>query len=203
MGKVLLEQSSVFKAVLKECDEALASLVDCPTWSVITELSRSGNESRVYQSEFSQPLCTALQLGLVTLWRSWGLVPNSVVGHSSGEIAAAYSAGFLSVRDSIIIAYYRGLCLAGMNDSRTVPERKGAMCAVGIDEIHAVKILERFQGKVDLAAVNSPYSCTLSGDRNAIKDIVQLCTREGIFCRELKIDIGEWYIYIMHYFTEI
>ena len=112
MGKSLIEQSLIFQGVLLECERILANLSDKPTWSIIEELLKANNESNVYKSEYSQPLCTALQIGLTELWRSWGLVPKVVVGHSSGEIGAAYAAGFISLQDAIVIAYYRGLVLA-------------------------------------------------------------------------------------------
>ena len=117
MGKVLIKQSDIFKSVLLECDQALQSLPDKPQWSIIDELSKPSTESRVYQTMFSQPLCTALQLGLVAVWKSWGLVPNAVIGHSSGEIAAAFAAGMISLRDAMVIAYYRGSCLGTLASS--------------------------------------------------------------------------------------
>ena len=190
MGKLLIDQSAIFRAVLSECEEVLASLPDRPTWSIIDELSKAGNASNVYQSAFSQPLCTALQLGLVVLWKSWGLVPCTVLGHSSGEIAAAYTAGFISLRDAIITAYYRGLYINDIvsEPSRTQP--KGSMCAVGLSEENAKKTLTGYVDRVQLAAVNSPSSCTLSGDEDAIKDIVRVCEKEGTFCRELRVDMA-------------
>ncbi|KAH0544910.1 Type I Iterative PKS [Glutinoglossum americanum] len=188
MGKALLEQSPLFKAVLLECERVLSSLTDSPTWSIIDELSKSKGDSNIYQSCFSQPLCTALQLGLVILWRSWGLVPSAVVGHSSGEIAAAYAAGYISLRDSMVIAYYRGLSLAGVAAASPAKKPNGAMCAVGLGEERAVALLERFEGRAQLAAVNSPGSCTFSGDRDAIEEIVGLCGETGIFCRQLRVD---------------
>lgn len=194
MGKILLEQSPLFKAVLLECERVLSSLPDKPTWSIIDELSKSGDDSNIYQSCFSQPLCTALQLGLVALWRSWGLAPSAVVGHSSGEIAAAYAAGYISLRDSMVIAYYRGLCLASVAAASPAKKPNGAMCAVGRGEEHAAVLLERFDGRVQLAAINSPGSCTLSGDRGAIEEIVGLYGGTGIFCRQLRVDTGELWL---------
>jgi acyl transferase domain-containing protein len=194
MGKILLEQSPLFKAVLLECERVLSGLPDKPTWSIIDELLKSGDDSNIYQSCFSQPLCTALQLGLVALWRSWGLAPSAVVGHSSGEIAAAYAAGYISLRDSMVIAYYRGLCLASVAAASPAKKPNGAMCAVGLGEEHAAVLLERFDGRVQLAAINSPGSCTLSGDRGAIEDIVGLYGGTGIFCRQLRVDTGELWL---------
>lgn len=191
MGSILLHQSALFKAVLHECERLLASLPDKPAWSIIEELSKPSEESNICKSTYSQPLCTALQLGLVVLWKSWGLVPNAVLGHSSGEIAAAYAAGVLSLRDAIVIAYYRGLCLGNIAaTSSSAPSSKGSMCVVGLDRASAQTLLERSADRVQLAALNSPTSCTLSGDRDAIDKIIGICKKEGTFCRELRVDMG-------------
>ena len=190
MSKSLIGQSPIFKAVLQECERVLASLPDKPAWSIIEELSKPGDVSNIYQSTYSQPLCTALQLGLVVLWKSWGLVPNAVLGHSSGEIAAAYAAGILSLRDAIVIAYYRGLCLGSIAATLSTSRSKGGMCAVGLDLEGAQALLEKFADRVQLAAVNSPTSCTLSGDREAVEEIIDICKKAGTFCRELRVDMG-------------
>ncbi|KAL9119068.1 MAG: hypothetical protein Q9187_004377 [Circinaria calcarea] len=198
MGKLLIDQSPIFKAVVSECEEILASLPDKPSWSIIEELSKTGDSSNVYQSAFSQPLCTALQLGLVVLWESWGLVPSTVIGHSSGEIAAAYTAGFISLRDAIITAYYRGLYISDIaSEASAWP--KGSMCAIGLSVEDTRKRLTEYEGRVQLAAVNSPSSCTLSGKKDAIEEIVGICAKEGTFCRELRVDMA----YHSHYMLPV
>ncbi|MCJ1465537.1 hypothetical protein MMC07_004155 [Pseudocyphellaria aurata] len=191
MGSSLLNQSPLFKAILIECERILATLPDKPSWSIIEELSKTNDESRVHKSEFSQPLCTALQLGLTAMWRSWGLIPKVVMGHSSGEIGAAYAAGLISLRDAIIIAYYRGLVLARSPVGSSPHECPGSMCAVGLGEEDACSLLAKYSDRVQLAAVNSPTNCTLSGDADAVKDIIDCCIRSGTFCRNLRVDRGE------------
>lgn len=191
MGNSLINQSPLFKAVLVECDRILATLPDKPSWSIIDELSKAKDESQVYESEFSQPLCSAIQLGLTNLWRSWGLLPKVVLGHSSGEIGAAYAAGLITLRDAIIIAYYRGLVLAKSPVGLSPLESPGSMCAVGLGEQDARSLLLKYSDRVKLAAVNSPTNCTLSGDADTIKDIVDCCIKIGKFCRKLHVDRGE------------
>lgn len=193
MGKQLIEQSPLFYATLLECDHVLSTLPDGPSWSIIDELSKPKETSQIYKSSFSQPLCTALQLGLVKLWQSWGVTPTAVMGHSSGEIGAAFAAGYISLRDAIIIAYYRGLFL-GSDAPVASLGPKGAMCAVGLSDFDSQKLLESYRGRVALAAINSPSSCTLSGDDDAIKEIVDACAEDGTFCRALRVDMGkfEW-----------
>ena len=189
MGMDLLAQSAIFRDVILKCERELATLPDKPDWSIVEELSKARDASNIYESKFSQPLCTTLQLGLLELWRSWGLVPSAVVGHSSGEIAAAYAAGIMSLRDSMITAYYRGVCLNSRNDlSMRIP--RGGMCAVGLHEDKARLISDGHGDRVQLGAINSPTSCTLTGDLDAIRDIVDTCAKNETFCRELRVDMA-------------
>ncbi|PYI12323.1 putative polyketide synthase [Aspergillus sclerotiicarbonarius CBS 121057] len=189
MGKQLLETSPLFRSVINECDEVLQSLPDAPSWKIAEELVKSKEKSRLSRASFSQPMCTALQVGLVEILKSWGISPSGVVGHSSGEIGAAYAAGFLSLRDAITIAFYRGLYL-GENAPVKRDGPAGAMCAIGLGETDCANMLERYQGRVVLAAVNSPSSCTLSGDVDGIQSIVAECNENGTFCRALRVDMA-------------
>lgn len=185
MGKVLIEQSQLFESVLRRCDEVLARLPDGPSWSIVDEIRKCPPQSNVYDTLYSQSLCTALQLGVVVLLRSWGISPVAVVGHSSGEIAAAYTAGILSFENAIIVAYYRGVLLR-----RTKRKYKGGMCAVGMGRSDAERLLEPYKDRVQLAAVNSPDSCTLSGNIDVIMEIQRQCEQNAIFCRKLPVDTG-------------
>jgi len=112
MGRQLIEQSQLFRKTLERCDAILQRLPDSPDWSCVGELLKSAEDSRLSQSRFSQPLCAALQLGIVDLLTAWGIEASAVVGHSSGEIVAAYAAGSISFENSIICAYYRGLYMS-------------------------------------------------------------------------------------------
>ncbi|KAL8647622.1 MAG: hypothetical protein Q9226_006354, partial [Calogaya cf. arnoldii] len=188
MGYVLLDQCPSFKFTLLECDHALQELPHPPAWSILDELSKTRDHSNVDKAEYSQPLCTALQIGLVLLLRSWGVPITAVVGHSSGEIAAAFAAGMISLRDAIVIAYYRGLVLTEPSRIPSTIEPRGAMCAVDMGENECNSILKKHSGHVQLAAVNSEQSRTLSGDRDAIEAIVDLCKKRGSFCRRLNVD---------------
>ena len=191
MGQVLVNQSPVFRQVLLECDKVLATLDDPPQWSILDELCKPEGSSNVYLTAYSQVLCTALQLGVVAVWNSWGLLPNTVIGHSSGEIAAAYAAGYISLSDAIIVAYYRGLSLSTATRHTSPTNSKGAMCAVGLGEERAAEIVESFRSRIQLAAVNSPNSCTLSGDEDAIDEIVLSLEKQKVFCRKLRVDTGQ------------
>ena len=193
MGMTLLSESPLFKATIEECEQALLHLPDGPDWSISAEISKDGNCSNVYNSAYSQPLCTAIQIGLVRLWASWGIVPAAVVGHSSGEIAAAFVAGFMSLRDAMVVAFYRGLCLQNQHTNGfSKPKARGSMCAVAMGEEEATSLIANYDERVQLAAVNSGKSCTISGDESVIKQIISKCGHEGIFCRQLKVDTGKF-----------
>lgn len=124
------------------------------------------------------------------LFKSWGILPAAVVGHSSGEIAAAYTAGLLSFEHVVIVAYYRGLFM-NLTMLDAVQISAGGMCAVGMSQSVALQLLEQYKGRVELAAVISPNSCTVSGDTDAINEIERSCVESAIFCRKLRVDVGE------------
>jgi acyl transferase domain-containing protein len=147
------------------------------------------DSSRVSEAHISQPACTAIQLALTTLFFSWGIRPNAVAGHSSGEIGAAYAAGILNLEDSVAIAYYRGQAI--MSLKKNFPAVKGAMMAVGgsAEQISPlVKVLR--SGKATIACINSPSSITASGDENAISELQELIEGKRMFNRKLRVDVA-------------
>ncbi|KAI1772910.1 lovastatin nonaketide synthase [Hypoxylon cercidicola] len=187
MGRELLLTSPPFRRSLEQCDIALKSLPDGPKWSLIEELQKGGDQAQVNESQFSQPLCTAIQIALVDLLRSLKVKFSMVVGHSSGEIAAAYSAGILGVKDALGIAYYRGL-VAKL--SRGDSGQKGSMMAVGMSLSDATAFCSQpqFLGRIRPAASNSPSSITLSGDADAIVEANEIFRGNNTFSRLLKVD---------------
>lgn len=174
-------------SVISELERSLAELPDPPSWSLLAELSRPQSCSRVTEAAIAQPACTAVQILLVRMLRAAGIQFSAVVGHSSGEIAAAFAAGYLDARDAIRIAYYRGVHLkfvGGPNGER------GAMVAVGAsyEEAHILCNRDEFRGKICVAASNSASSVTLSGDTAAIFEVEALFKASGRFVRRLKVD---------------
>ena len=154
------------------------------------EIARNGASRMRCSLELTppQPLCTALQIILVDLLQTAGITFAAVVGHSSGEIAAAYAAGFLSASDAVRIAYYRGLYarLAGDSDS----DQKGAMLAVGTSWEDAQELvnLRAFRGRLAIAAHNSSASVTFSGNLDAVILAKKIVDEEKKFARLLKVD---------------
>lgn len=112
-----------------------------------------------------------------------------MTGHSSGEIAAAYAAGALTLESAMSIAYFRGLVAANLNKS--FPAIKGAMLAIGASSAVATSFINQLvNGPVVVACVNSPSSITASGDLNAIVELQQLVEEKGLFCRRLPVDVA-------------
>lgn len=137
----------------------------------------------------SQPACNAVQLALTDLLRSWGLQPSAVIGHSSGEIAAAYAAGILTLEQCVRIAYARGQAAQVLADGAVL--HKGAMMAVpaSADKVQSLLDgLER-QGAV-VACINSPSSVTVSGDEEAVDKLEETLKNEGISARKLNVTVG-------------
>ncbi|KAK4033573.1 BcPKS5, polyketide synthase [Parachaetomium inaequale] len=205
MGARLLQESPFASQRLAELQRALATLPaeDRPNWTLSAQLLADPQTSRVAEAAVSQPLCTAVQIVLVDMVRAAGLKFRAVVGHSSGEIAAAYAARFLSAGDAMRVAYYRGL-FAGLasglpalhHDGDEVDGAgatsgcRGAMMAVGTSYEDALAFcqLDDFAGRIQVAARNSPTSITLSGDEDAVEEAVAIFKDENKFARRLTVD---------------
>ncbi|KAM0715744.1 hypothetical protein Q7P37_008258 [Cladosporium fusiforme] len=188
MGRELLRSHLVFaesiQASAKYLQDAGAS------FSLLEELARSETESRVGTAHISQPLCSAVQIGLVDLLRSWGITPTAVTGHSSGEIAAAYAAGGLDHKSAVQAAYYRGQCIIALK--RDHPNAKGAMLAVGVGVGDLQPIFAQLPAGMRAVAAcqNSPVSTTVSGDEEAIDLVAKILSKQGIFNRKLAVDVA-------------
>ncbi|KAJ5683579.1 hypothetical protein N7462_006744 [Penicillium macrosclerotiorum] len=189
MGAELVTSSSLAVDCIDSLDLALQSLPreDRPSWSLKNEILKDGSSSRIGEALFSQSLSTAVQIMLVTLLNAAGVYFVAVVGHSSGEIAAAFAAGYLSAADAMKIAYYRGLSL---QYSRTNVGTRGAMMAVGtsLEDAQELCDMPSLKGRICVAACNSSTSVTLSGDADAIDEAKLIFEDEKKFCRLLKVD---------------
>ncbi|WDK22652.1 beta-ketoacyl synthase domain-containing protein [Colletotrichum graminicola] len=187
MGAELHRQSAYFRKSISQLQESLDDLPDGPSWSLRSELFASAESSRVKEAEIAQPICTAVQIALVDLLRVAGVSFHGVVGHSSGEIAAAYAAGYLTARDAIRIAYYRGLH-SHLSSSPT--GQPGKMMAIGLSFQNAETFCQRpqFRGRISVAASNARSSVTISGDADAILEAKEVLDAEGVFARALQVD---------------
>lgn len=141
--------------------------------------------------EFSQPLCTALQIALVDLLDSWDIKAMAVVGHSSGEIAAAYCSGGLSHKSAIRAAFYRGVLASKLLKEQP---NSGTMLSVALSETEIQEYLreamQRTGETVSVGCVNSPQNVTVTGGIKAVEELLQLMQNEGVFARTLSTGIA-------------
>ncbi|KAH7032562.1 uncharacterized protein B0I36DRAFT_265553 [Microdochium trichocladiopsis] len=197
MGAELIRTSAFARQRILDLQEALDTIPMVehrPQWRIEDELLAGAETSRIGEAVLSQPLCTVVQIVLIDLLRAAGIDFSAVVGHSSGEIGASYAAGFLSDRDAVRVAYFRGVFakLAGgklINAEEQLRER-GSMMAVGTSWEDAQELvnLRAFRGKITIAAHNSSASVTLSGDAAAIVHAKKVFDEEKKFARALKVD---------------
>ncbi|TLD14471.1 hypothetical protein PspLS_11221 [Pyricularia sp. CBS 133598] len=185
MALGLLQKYTIFEAAIKECDVFLTKELGC-SWSVLEELERDAETSKINQPLYSQPLCTAIQIALVDLLKSWGLGPSSVIGHSSGEIAAAYSANAITRESAWRIAYYRGVISEKLVAASAAEPT--TMMSVGLGEIDVATYLEGMD--VTIACVNSPVNVTVSGPVEAIEELYRRLDAAKIFAKYLPVKIG-------------
>ncbi|WP_415958876.1 amino acid adenylation domain-containing protein [Streptomyces sp. 021-4] len=179
MGRQLLDQEPVFRDAVTRCDRALREFAD---WSLIEELTAEESASRMDETWLAQPANFALQVGLAALWRSYGVRPDAVVGHSTGEIAAFHEAGVYSLQDAARIAVHRSRLqqtLAGT----------GTMLAVSLTEDEAERRVRPYRDRVSIAAVNSPTSLTLAGETEALGLLAEELRAEKLFAKFLTVQV--------------
>ncbi|KAJ5713479.1 polyketide synthase [Penicillium malachiteum] len=177
-----LLQIPIFVNAIFQMEKALAALPYPPSWKISIILKDRSNDSPINEAAFAQPVTTAVQIGVVEVLRALGISTHGVIGHSSGEIAAAYAANMIDLREAITLAYYRGYAV-----TRCAPI--GAMAAVGLNPEEAEKWIQTItdgKSRIRVACINSPESVTISGNCNALDALISLLTAEGIFARKLK-----------------
>ncbi|EDO04615.1 hypothetical protein SS1G_07098 [Sclerotinia sclerotiorum 1980 UF-70] len=200
MARELIDSSTVFRDSLNTSETILKSLGS--SWSLLEELGRDENTTRIDESMISQPSTTAIQIALVQLLRSLNVTPDRVLGHSSGELAAAYAAGILDHESVLKLSYYRGLL---GNYCKRVLCKNGAMLVVALSGYEIMAYIKRIKtGRVSVACFNSPSSTTISGDEGAINELSGILQRFGISSRKLRVDtayhshhmeiVAEWYL---------
>jgi len=187
MARELVLHSPYARQLVQELDAVLQTLPEPerPDWSLMDELLSDASKSRLDFALIAQPLCTVVQIILFDLIRAAGVSFQTVVGHSSGEIAAAYAAGYITRDDAVKIAYYRGYFT-----HHTPTNTPGAMMAVGttVEDASELCNLPIFKGRLAVAAINSSSSVTISGDRDAIEQAKEILEGENKFARLLKVD---------------
>jgi hybrid polyketide synthase/nonribosomal peptide synthetase FtdB len=179
MGRELLSEEPVFRRAVEEVSELFAPLAG---WSLLEKLTADEQSSQLQGTRFGQPAIFALQVGLAALWRSWGVEPAAILGHSAGEMAAAYIAGALSLQDAVRVAFHRSRLQHRMAG-------QGAMLAVGLSSEEARRLVERHPRAISIAAINGARSVTLSGDATILAEIDKTLNAEDVFSRFLQVDV--------------
>lgn len=183
MGREMMLENAKFAASIWHMDEVLKSLEHPPEWTLEEMLlADEADKNLLNPTNRSQPICTAVQVAYVDALAAWDIRPSAVVGHSSGEIAAAYAAGVLTRREAIIAAYYRGYACARCK----IP---GTMAAVGMGRD---KVEQHLKSGVVLACENSNASVTISGDLKAVEETMDSLKQAhpDLFVRQLRVPIA-------------
>ncbi len=180
MGRQLYHGEPEFRRTVEACDLALGSLA---RWSLIDTLTSDTSGSWLNDIETSQCVLFAVQVGLAKLWQSWGVVPSAVTGHSVGEIAAAHIAGALSLEDATRIVFHRSRLLSRLKG-------QGAMVVLPVPETQATEYLNEFNDRASIAAINSPLSTVVSGDREVIQQLIRTVGRDGHAARSVAVDVA-------------
>ncbi|KAJ5910086.1 Acyl transferase/acyl hydrolase/lysophospholipase [Penicillium tannophilum] len=192
MGRCMILAYPIFRNSIRSLDAHIQSLEDnAPDWTIEEELQKPIKISRLGSAEFSQPLCTAIQIALVDTFASVGVHPDAVVGHSSGEIAAAYAAGAITAKEAIIVAFYRG-------QVTKLQTKTGVMAAIGLG---SDSVQEYLQPGVTVACENSNKNVTIAGDCEAVELAITKIkeAHPDILAKKLQVDKA----YHSHHMAEI
>ena len=179
MGRELMKHEPVFREAMERCDAALRPWA---SFSLLEELDRTEETTRMSRTEIGQPSIFAMQVALAALWKSWGVEPAAVVGHSVGEIAAACIAGIFSLQDAARVIALRARLMEECGRG------EGTMLAVGLPEEEALALIARHDRTVTISAYNGPRSITLSGARLSLETMAGELETQGVFARLVRVD---------------
>jgi len=176
MGRELYETQPTFRAVLDRCAAILSTELEVP----LLEILYGAESTRLAETAYAQPALVAVEYALAELWRSWGVLPAVVLGHSVGEYTAALVAGVFSLEDALKLAAARGRLMQALPSG-------GGMVAVQATERDVAPFIAQHQATVSIAAVNAPDQIVLSGADDALEAITQALTAKGITATPLPV----------------
>ncbi|MFI2560388.1 SDR family NAD(P)-dependent oxidoreductase [Nocardia farcinica] len=185
MGRQLLTADGAFAAEARRIDAVFREIAG---WSIVEELLRPEDDSRVTSTAIAQPANFLVQVSLVVALAELGIRPAAVVGHSVGEVSAAYVTGMLSLHDALLVSYHRARLQAGTAGS-------GGMLAVGLAPAAARDLIDG-DTRVDIAAINSPGAVTLAGAVDRLDEIAESLTAQGVFAKRLHVEVP-YHSYLM------
>ena len=177
MARSLIESCDSFRATVEEISNEFYELAKI---SILDELLKSEAFSIVTRTDVAQFVNFAIQVAIVKLLKEYGVEPDAVVGHSVGEVSAAYVAGALSLKDAVLVSYVRGTAQHNV-------KQVGTMVALGVNRQQAEKILVDNHIDAEVAAENAEHSVTLSGSENELQKVLELFRGSSVFCRQLNV----------------
>ena len=180
MGRMLLAEEPIFREALAACDRAILAEAG---FSVLAELGADAASSQLERIDVAQPLLFAMGVALAALWRSFGVEPDAVIGHSMGEVAAAHVAGALSLADAAAIICRRSRLLRRLSG-------QGEMAMVELSLAEAEQALKGYEDRVSVAVSNSPRSTVIAGEPAALGELLGRLEGRGVFCRRVKVDVA-------------
>jgi len=178
MGRKLMETESVFYEAVKECDK---EFVDITGWSILEELQKTEEESKVKETYIAQPTNFVIQVALTRLLEHYGITPSAIVGHSVGEVTSTYITGALTLRQALLVSYHRSRL-------QHLTSGKGTMLAVGLPESEMLEDIQSHDD-ISIAAINSSSSVTLSGDESSLEKLAKKYESSGVFNRMLDVTV--------------
>lgn len=201
MGHELLDVCPVYAQSIARASQHLAA-IGCP-WDLVTELTKHPESSRIDEPEISYPLTIAVQLAVADTFVELGIVPSFVLGHSSGELAAAYCAKAVSFEEAVTVSYHSGRLISALK--RKGRGLHGSMLAVGASYEMVTALIKTASdaattAKINIACTNSPLSVTVSGDNSAIERLQQILDTRGIFNQKLHTGAAAYH---SHHMAEI
>lgn len=178
MGRCLYESDLTFRGVMDRCNEILNRYLDPPLLAAL--FPSAGQPELIHRTAYTQPSLFALEYALAALWKSWGVSPCIVMGHSVGEYVAACLAGVFSVEDALMLVAERGRLIEEMT-----PE--GTMAAVFAEEVRVQEVLEAYRDGVSIAAINGPANVVISGAPQDVDDMLRQLDSMGIAYHRLNV----------------
>jgi hybrid polyketide synthase/nonribosomal peptide synthetase FtdB len=179
MGRQLYRENAVYRAAVDRCDREIRMRAG---WSLVEELMADETTSRMSETWLAQPANFAVQVGLAAMWRANGVHCAAIVGHSTGEVAAFYEAGVYTLEEAVKIVLHRSRLQQRLVDT-------GGMVAAGLSHAEAERRLQRFAGRLSVAAVNSPSGVTLAGDREVITEVTDELAAAEVFVKQLAVRV--------------
>jgi acyl transferase domain-containing protein/NADPH:quinone reductase-like Zn-dependent oxidoreductase/acyl carrier protein len=177
MGRELYADEPAFREAINECSELLRPLSQ---WSLVDELHRTERESRLDQTAIAQPALFSLHVALASLWKSWGITPDALIGHSVGEIAALHISGALDLSEAIRIVWHRGRIMQQATGL-------GRMASIGISKDEAKALIAPYGDRLSIGAVNGPRSTVLSGQADSLELALEILAKRNVSHRMLPV----------------